>query len=102
MAEEFLIDGEGGGGWRLDLLPTWLQRDLAPFTAERRAKRLSELQAALRWAEPRLDNSFALQIYLGEVAEEFGGELPEDAWHLHFQRGLTPREAAEAHRNALS
>lgn len=35
------------------------------------------------------------------VAREFGGNLPGDAWHLYFQKGLTPFEAANEHRRLL-
>lgn len=40
------------------------------------------------------------QSYLAAVAQEFGGDLPGDAWHLYRQEGLTPAEAAAKHRSA--
>lgn len=49
---KFKYDGEGFGAWDGEKLPTWLVRQFAPYTAEGRARRLSELYAALVAAHP--------------------------------------------------
>jgi hypothetical protein len=41
-----------------------------------------------------------MRSYLDAVAREFSGVLPGDAWHLYRMKGLTPTEAAAAHREA--
>lgn len=43
----------------------------------------------------------ALQAFMAEVAKEFGGKLPGDAWHLYVAKGLSPDEAAAEHRRIV-
>lgn len=52
MQTENMLDGEGANGWKIDLLPDWVLSRLAPYNAEGRARRLSELLAALVRAAP--------------------------------------------------
>jgi len=44
---EFKYDGEGFGAWDGSKLPDWLVRHFAPYTAEARARKLSDLYTAL-------------------------------------------------------
>lgn len=48
--------------------------------------------------EGKLDS---MSRFLNAVAQEFGGEVPGDAWHLYLAKGYSPAEAAAEHRRLV-